>query len=108
MKTTWKILNLKSKSDTKMVVDVTVAVFFELDDHKERAVKKVKFEGDPASASFIPFDQLTEEIVLTWAKEKLGADELAKLEESAKKTIEEKINRESNPEFISEIPWVKE
>lgn len=105
MKTTWKIADLKSKPDTKVVVNVTAIVSFELDGYRDRAVRGAKFEGDPTSPSFIPFEKLTEEVVINWVKEKLGADGIANMEKNAQKSIEQQINSKNHPEFISKIPW---
>lgn len=46
---------------------------------------------DPES-EFIPFDQLTNEIVVGWTKEAMGAEQVAELEQSLAAQIEEKIN----------------
>lgn len=107
MKITWSIAELKSKSDTKVVIDVTAIVSFELDGYTDRAVRGAKFEGDPTSPSFIPFENLTEEIVIGWVKEQLGPDEIADMEDNVKKRIEQRIQSIKNPEFISKIPWKK-
>lgn len=107
MKITWSIADLKSKADTKVVVDVTVVVSFELDGRKDRAIRVAKFEGDPTSPSFIPFETLTEEIVIGWVKEQLGPDGIADMEDNVKKRIEQHIQSVKKPQFISRIPWKK-
>lgn len=105
MKTTWKVANLKSKLDTKMVVIATVLVSFELDGVIDRFMKTVEFEGDPTSPSFIPFEKLTEKVVIDWVKEKLGSDEIVKMEQIAKKSIDEELDKKNNPKFLSQVPW---
>ena len=105
MKITWSISDLKSKADTKVVVNVTAVVSFELDGYRDRAVRGAKFEGDPTSPSFIPFENLTEEIVIGWVKEQLGPDGIADMEDNVKKRIEENIQSVKKPQFISKIPW---
>jgi len=43
-------------------------------------------------SEFIPFDQLTNEIVVDWTKEAMGAEQVAELKQSLANQIEEKIN----------------
>lgn len=51
--------------------------------------------------SLIPFDQLTEELVISWVKEELGASEVAKLE----KFLNEKIQNQKYPKTEQGLPW---
>ena len=55
---------------------------------------------DPSDQKFISYEQLTEEIVLEWAKTKLG-NQLQTNDEY----LQIKLNKKLNPEFVSGLPW---
>jgi len=56
------------------------------------------FEPDPTSESFIPFDQLTEEIVLGWV---YGLVDKEVMEQNCN----EKLDKLLNPERVAGLPW---
>ena len=43
-------------------------------------------------SEFIPFDQLTNETVVSWTKEAIGAEQVAAIEQSITNQIEQEIN----------------
>lgn len=55
--------------------------------------------------SFIPFDQLTEEIVLGWVKNGLGQDGVDGLERAHDDQIAKQANVVASPEITAGLPW---
>jgi hypothetical protein len=51
--------------------------------------------------SFIPYHQLTEEIVAGWVKDKIGVDDVAQIEESLDNNIED----QKSPKVEHGMPW---
>ena len=51
-------------------------------------------EYTPGS-TFVPFDQLTKETVVSWIESSMGPEKLAELKNSLKKGIERKMNPET-------------
>jgi hypothetical protein len=85
------ITNLVCKLTTKdLLSDVESVILF--------AIKL----PDPDPAAFIPWDNLTEETVVSWVEELLGKTVLPKIKESALQEIREKNN---NCELVSVFPW---
>lgn len=105
MKSVWKIVELKSKVGTKVVFNVTAIISYEIDGESDRSIQSMDFDGDPTSPSFIPFEQLTEEIVIGWVKQEMGAEKISIIEAEMKASIEDRIYKKAHPEFISKIPW---
>jgi hypothetical protein len=105
MTTTFKIANLKRKPTTGLVFEVTYIMNFELEGETDRKVGMETFEGDETSETFVPFENLTEEIVLEWVKESLGEEKIAEIEASYKASLEERITRKANPTFLTGTPW---
>lgn len=49
----------------------------------------------------IPFEKLTEELVISWVKEKLGEEQVSSILNSLSTQIEE----QKNPPKLSGVPW---
>ena len=61
---------------------------------------------EPSQGSFVPFEQLTEEVVISWVKEKLGFEMVSEYEAA----LEEKIESFGAPpteEQNAAIPWAQ-
>lgn len=105
MTTTWQIAQIKRTPDTELVFEVVYIMNFLYEGESDRHVGTVTLQGDPASEGFIPFDQLTKEIVEQWVKDKLGIEAIAQEEEAALLTLQKTINKKNNPEFLTGMPW---
>jgi len=96
---TWNIVNLDSIVDTGLVTNCAWIC----------RCKNGEFEGsstlseiDPSSPDFIPYPNLTEEVVLQWLFSLLG-DEKAVVEGVANTVPTEPITAE--PTVVTGIPW---
>jgi hypothetical protein len=107
METNWKIANLKSKSDTGLVVEVTYIMNFKLEDKEDRHVGMITLNGDPTDPNYISYEDLTHEIVLGWVQSELGQTEIERIEAEAQTRLQERIDREKNPPYKTGLPWAK-
>jgi hypothetical protein len=57
-----------------------------------------KDHNDP---TFIPYDDLTEEIVIGWVKDEMGANQVAAYEAA----VQGQIDAQINPTHASGLPW---
>lgn len=105
MTTNWNIVNLKRKPDTGLVFEVTYIINFNHLGKDERHVGMVELEGDPTSESFISFDELTQETVTQWVKDTVGEEEITRITSEVQTRIEERVEKENNPEFLQGLPW---
>ena len=80
---------------------------FELEGETDRHVGSVTLEGDETSSTFIPFEELTEAIVLEWVKTTVGEEKITEIETSMETRLEERIEKKTNPEFLTGTPWGK-
>lgn len=108
MITTWKIANAKRKTASGLVIEVIYIMNFELEGETDRHVGIAQFEGDPAAPGFVPFEQLTEEIILGWVKTQLGDEKINSIIAEAEARLQEKIDKKNNPEFLPGLPWEKQ
>jgi hypothetical protein len=56
---------------------------------------------DPSDESFIPFNELSMEQVIEWIENKLGEEELQRIEES----LDAQIESQKNPPVSYGLPW---
>ena len=107
MTTTWKIAQLKRNPTNGLVFEVTYIMNFELQNETDRHVGSVTLVGDPTSSTFVPYEELTEAIVLDWVKEELTQAKITEIETSAEARLEDRIEKKTNPEFLTGKPWEK-
>jgi hypothetical protein len=104
MEANWIIEHLERKADNGFVVKV----------HWRYVVKDEDDEGRNYTANtyglinytqndenYIPFEELTKEIVVGWVEETLGEDRLNEIV----KMLEETIQTQKNPSTLGGIPW---
>jgi hypothetical protein len=108
MTTTWKIAQLKRKPTTGLVFEVTYIMNFKLQNETDRKVGMIEFVGDVNDPNFIPFEDLTEEIVLDWVTTTLGEEEISATETEFEARLQERIDKKNNPEFLTGTPWEQE
>jgi len=107
METIWKITNLKRIPGNDLVIEAEYGVTFKLEDEMDRRFGLVTLEGDSNDPNFIPYENLTEDIVIGWVKSVLGAESIAALESELQQELQSRIDEKNNPEFIEENPFVK-
>ena len=107
MTTNWKIAQLKRNPSNGLVFEVTFIMNFELEEETDRHVGSVELVGDETSPTFVPYEELTEAIVLDWVKEELTQAKITEIEANMKARLEERIEKKINPEFLVGKPWEK-
>lgn len=77
------------------------------DDGEGHTADYSNFEYTPLDPSvpFIPYADLTNEIVIGWVQNNLGPDKVATIQESLAIVIERQVNPPPQPEVMP-LPWV--
>jgi hypothetical protein len=102
----WKVTGLKTTT-LNGTPDVVVQTYWEKigteNGHTGKFSGATPFSVGtmPAGTTFIPFDQLTEEDVLTWIK----AVVVESYEQHVNEKIQNDINRSMNPVVDASLPW---
>ena len=65
-----------------------------------------QFQVKPSDPNFVPYDQLTEEVVIGWVQASLGEQGIANFEANVNGQIESQINPPVSPENTP-LPWVQ-
>lgn len=105
MNTSWKIANAKRKTPSGLVTEVVYIMNFELEGESDRHVGVATFEGDPTAPGFVPFEQLTEPVVIDWVKAQLDDAKINSITAEAQARLQERIDKKNNPEFLQGLPW---
>lgn len=97
---TWRIANLERHAADGVVY--TVHWTCSADDGTSTAGSygSVGLEA-PTPGSIIPFDQLNEQVVIGWTKDRLGAESVAAIEQGLADQLSEFVN----PTTASGVPW---
>lgn len=93
---TWKIAQLERNSTDDFVVTCHYRVDALDEQYTEFAYGTVEYSQ--RSDLFIPFENLTEEIVIGWVQNSLG-------KESIEESLQAKIDLQKNPPIITGLPW---
>lgn len=104
MTTNWKIAGMKRIDTTGLVVEVTYIFNAQEDNVLDRKVGSMTFSGSTSDPNFVPFDELTEEIVLGWVYNKLGAEKTT-IENKVIERIQQKITEIQNNPYKQGLPW---
>lgn len=76
MNFSWKINSLKSKPDDGAVIEASWQLTAVEGEESKIQYGKVSFKVNPSDPSFIPYDDLTEEVVLQWVWDSIDKDEV--------------------------------
>ena len=94
----WKIANLERETQDGFVFCCHYTVSAEDGTYSAAAYGSLGLERPD---NLIPFDQLTEEIVVGWVKEKFGAEKVAEIEAALQAQLDEK----HAPSKAAGVPW---
>lgn len=104
MEITWKILNLKRQSSDDLVTIITYECNVSKDKFSNRKIDNISIVGDVSSPDFVPFDDLTEELVLVWLNTELG-EKKATIEADLESKIDAGIAKRAARLFKRGTPW---
>ena len=95
---TWNIANLERETSDGFVYTVHYTVNASDDTYSSGAYGSLGLERPD---NLIPFDQLTEDTVVGWVKEKFGAEKVTEIEAALQAQLDEK----HAPTKVSGLPW---
>ena len=98
---TWAIANIERHTADGAVFAVHYTVNADDGTYSAGAYGSLGLEA-PDPDSMIPFDNLTEEIVVGWVKDKFGEEKVAEIEAALQAQLDEK----HAPTKAAGLPWV--
>jgi hypothetical protein len=101
---TWKIVNIKREISDGYAFDISWEAIAEEGDYNSRAYGSVHLNRP--DGNLIPFEDLTEELVISWVKNQLEKDnESLNSSKSVEDYLLEDIQNQKNPPIAVELPW---
>jgi len=97
---TWNIANLERETSDGYVYTAHWAVSATEDEYSASAYGSVGFERP--EDEMIPFEELTEELVIQWTQEKLGEEQVTSMEAA----LQVQIDEQKAPSKESGVPWI--
>jgi hypothetical protein len=95
--TTWNIVNLERETATGKVTTVHYTIDSTDGTYNAGAYGSVGVDGDIT----VPFKNLTEAIVIVWAKDALGQEKVAEVEDALKA----QLDAQAHPTTAAGVPW---
>lgn len=96
MNYSWNIRNVNRLVDTGFVVTVYYEVIAKDGEYQESIVDSVGYAN--TDESFVPYEQLTNELVIDWVQKSVGKERLEKM-------LAEKIEAQTKVLFAHGLPW---
>ena len=103
MEIEWIVRNLISLTSNGLVIKVKYACIAKQNNKEESILGTIILEGSPSEPDFIPFEDLTERIVINWVKDELGPEKVIEIQLQA----QDKLSNPPTPlpEKSYSIPW---
>lgn len=100
--TTWKVTDLKREISDGYVFTAAYEAISSESGVSESAKGSVALER-PEPGDFIPYDNLTEALCVSWVKEALGEELVGRIEGTLQRRVHDKIS----PQKADGLPWVE-
>lgn len=107
MEIKWRIIEIERMLDNDMVIKVTYACNVSSPNFMDRKIGEITLEGDTSSEGFIPFEDLTEEIVITWVKNMLTESGVQDIENKVIDRLNVREDKLNNKTTEKGLPWRK-
>lgn len=94
----WKVANLERETADGFVFTVHYTVNASNEAYSSGAYGSLGLERPD---NLIPFSDLTEDLVISWVKEKFGAEKVAEIEAA----LQAQIDEQQHPTKAAGVPW---
>ena len=102
--TVWGISDMIRYQNSGLVYEIRYTVTSTFEDFTYNDYGAVTVTRNSNSPDFIPYDNLTEIIVVEWVKDALGPSEVASIENNQNIVLQNMINISQNPS-VEGVPW---
>ena len=105
MSTNWTILNLKRNINDDLVTEITYQCRVTEGNNSQRKIGNISIDGDASHPEFIAFENLTEEIILSWLTDELTEVKMTEISKNLENDIAESIARRVAITSKRGTPW---
>lgn len=101
----WQILDVKSQTVDGLVISITYGCTAQLERYVDRQVGEVTLDGSSSASEFIPYANLTEDVVISWVKNRLGSPAVAAIETQLSDSVSAKKAEVEARAVVGGLPW---
>jgi hypothetical protein len=105
MTTTWQIFDTKSQKADGLITQVTYGCTVQLENCIDRKIGEVELTRDTSVEGFIPYLELTPEVVIEWVKASLGEEVVASIQTSLQNNVAAQKAAKDSQTVQSGLPW---
>lgn len=105
MTTNWQIFDVKRQTADGVVIEVVYGCTVLLDNFIDRTIGEQTFTGNPSEPGFVPYESLTEAIVVGWVQTTLGAEAVAATETALQNSVTAQKAAKDAETVVSGLPW---
>lgn len=99
----WNIMNMERILDDDFVIVAHWTCTASESSNSSNLYGSQLFEYAPNQPGYIPFNDLTESVVIGWVHDRIGSDGVVSIETKAM----EQLNKILNPVVITGLPWAQ-
>jgi hypothetical protein len=105
MTTNWQILDTRSKIADGLITKVIYGCLVQLENEIDRKIGEIELTGDITTSDFIPFNAVTEQVIVGWVKASLGVEQVTAIETALQNSVTaRKAAKEAETEKNG-LPW---
>ena len=105
MTTNWQIYDTKYQVADGLITEVTYGCTVFLENFVDRTTGTVQLVGGSSTEGFIPYSDLTQEIVIGWVKNSLGTLEVSSIETSLQNNVTAQKAAQEAETVKNGLPW---
>ena len=105
MITYWQIYDTKKQVSDGLVIEVTYGCIAQIENEIDRVIDVITIIGDTSDPNFIPYESLTEQIIINWVKTVLGSEQVADIEATVQNNVTARKAIKDSETVKSGLPW---
>jgi hypothetical protein len=105
MITSWQIFDTKYQTADGLIIKVTYGCTVQLERYIKRTIGELELTGDPSTEGFIAYSNVTEETILGWVQNFLGAETVTAIEVSLQNNVIAQKQAIEAEAIKSGLPW---
>ena len=105
MEIKWEIIDAEREISTGKVLTVTYLAIAQEDKYRFQKFGVVTLDEPKSAKNMVKFENLTKEVIQGWVKDKLGAEEVTKIEEDITSKVLAEKAKEVAKTKENGLPW---
>ena len=105
MTTRWQIFDTKYQTADGLINKVIYGCTVELENYIDRTIGQLDLTGDPSAEGFVAYSNLTEQTILGWVQNSLGAEAVTAIEVNLQNNVTAQKQAKEAEAIKSGLPW---